>query len=388
MNSPKLDPRNLPPAETSAAQARDISVPQRAPAGSRRTVDFGVVVGIEHYPYFRSLHGAANDARAFRDWLQDKRGGGLDPDNVRLVLSDPERETPAQDEIDREFVAVLKAAQVLGGARRLYFYFSGHGAMNPDRMRNDVLLLLTRWSECLVRLALSTDLYSSTLCSAGLFEEVVIFIDCCRSISASVVGLEPLFVSGWGPPACATQKFLAYATEARNPAFECPDSGQWHGIFTQCLLSILRESSAEGIYADQLRDRLKDEVERKARRHHVFQRAHVDSSFSSHMSFGSSPRRSVLERLPGAARMARIWQRSWLRSWSLLGSDPVLELRFVRRQGEVFLRRGDLQVVAVHVAGDKPWRLRLPIGLYQIEGEGGRDAVRFEHDGWKVFHDV
>lgn len=364
MNPPNLDHPELPPGEASAAQARDIAAPRRARAGSRRAVDFGVVVGIEHYPYFRSLHGAANDARAFRDWLQDKRGGGLDPDRVRLVLSDPERKTPAQDEIDREFVAVLQAAKELGGARRLYFYFSGHGAMNPDRMRNDVALLLTRWSECLVRLALSTELYSSTLCSAGLFEEVAIFIDCCRTISTSVVGLEPLFVHAWGSPACPTQRFLAFATEAREPAIESRDSGQWHGIFTRCLLSILRESSAGGICADQLRDRLRIEVERKARRHRVFQRAHVETSFSSKSSFGSGQRRWMLKR------------------------HPVLELRFVRRRGRVFLRSGDLRVVAVHVADDKPWRLRLPIGLYQIEGEGGRDAVRFEHDGSKVPHDV
>src|SRR5579872_5315370 len=147
MSQPRIDQRELERVEVSPVEARDIPKAAHAPAASRRDVDFGVVVGIEDYPYFRSLHGAASDARAFHDWLCDERGGGLDPRNVRLVLSDPEQETPAQDEIDRELVAMLEAAKVGGGGRRLYFYFSGHGAMNPDRMRNDIALLLTRWSE-------------------------------------------------------------------------------------------------------------------------------------------------------------------------------------------------------------------------------------------------
>ena len=345
------------------------------------------MVGIEDYPYFRSLHGAANDARAFRDWLCDERGGGLDPRHVRLVLSDPEQETPAQDEIDRELVTILKAAKACGGGRRLYFYFSGHGAMNPDRMRNDIALLLTRWSESLVRLALSTELYSSTLCSTGLFDEVAIFIDCCRSISASVVGLEPLFVYTWGQPTGAARRFLAFATEACNPAFEYPESARWHGIFTQCLLSILREPSSSGIRADQLKARLETDVEKKARCHRVFQRAHVDSGFFAESCFGTGRRPSSLERLSMLVRGSWVRRLPALRGWPLFESGPQLELRFSRRRGKVVLLNGNLQIVAEHLADDKPWRLRLPGGIYQIQG-GGQDAVRFEHDGWKVSHDV
>lgn len=387
MSQPRIDQRELERVEVSPVEARDIPKAAHAPAASRRDVDFGVVVGIEDYPYFRSLHGAASDARAFHDWLCDERGGGLDPRNVRLVLSDPEQETPAQDEIDRELVAMLEAAKVGGGGRRLYFYFSGHGAMNPDRMRNDIALLLTRWSESLVRLALSTELYASTLCSTGLFDEVAIFIDCCRSISASVVGLEPLFVHTWGPQPGAARRFLAFATEACNPAFEYPESARWHGIFTQCLLAILREPSTGGIRADQLKARLESDVEKKARCHRVFQRAHVDSGLLAESCFGTSRRPSSLARLSTLVRQSWVGRLPVLRSWSLLESGPQLELRFSRRRGRVVMVNGNLQIVAEHLADDRPWRLRLPVGIYQIQG-GGQDPVRFEHDGWKVSHDV
>lgn len=382
-----MDQKQLDRVAASPVAARDLRVAAPAPAPSRRVVDFGVVVGIEDYPYFRSLHGAASDARAFHAWLCDARGGGLDPCNVRLVLSDPEQETPAQDEIDRELVAMLTAAKAGGGGRRLYFYFSGHGAMNPDRMRNDIALLLTRWSESLVRLALSTELYSSTLCSTGLFDEVAIFIDGCRSISASVVGLEPLFVHTWGAQTGAARRFLAFATEACNPAFEYPESARWHGIFTQCLLSILREPSNGGIRADQLKVRLESDVEKKARCHRVFQRAHVDSGFLEESCFGTGRRSSSLARLSSRVRGSWVGRLPVVRSWSLLESGPPLELWFSRRRGKVVLLNGDLQIVAEHLADDRPWRLRLPGGIYQVQG-GGEDPVRFEHDGWKVSHEV
>jgi hypothetical protein len=321
----------------------------------RRNVDFGVVVGIEDYPYFRSLRGAANDARNFRNWLCDKNGGGLKKKNTKLILSDRKQKTPVQDEIDQMLLEVLDAADACGGARRLYFYFSGHGAMNPERSGNDIALLLTRWSSSLARLALSTDHYSSALCGAGLFEEVAIFVDCCRSPSVSAVGVPPTITRVWKAPS-STRKFIAFATESRHPAFEFLEPDSWQGIFTRCLLSILGRTP-NGVHAHVLKELLESEVEKEARRLGVRQRAYADNGLHNGSCFG------------------------------LGGRPPFVELRFAKRRGQVVLRRGDLQIVARHKAGDKPWGLSLPVGLYQIEG-GGQDAVCFEHDGWKVSLDV
>jgi len=374
------------------ALPRDVAAQDPTTAAPRRTVDFAVVVGIEDYPYFHPVLGAANDARAFRDWLCESGGGGLDPENVRLVLSDPEQETPAQDEIDRELVAVLDAARSCGGGRRLYFYFSGHGAMNPDRMRNDVALLLTRWSESLARLALSTEHYSSTLCSLGLFEEIAIFIDCCRSISASVVGVQPLFIPRQDTAPCQTRRFLAFATEARNLAFETPDAGRWHGLFTQCLLAILCKRENASIRADRLKGLLEAEVAQMARRRSLLQRAHVENGLPEDSCFGRerpTAARGGPSLLAALRRFARVLTRGApipTRS-SSFDPKPRLELRFARRRGKIVVLSGDLRIVAESRASDKPLQLRLPVGLYQIQG-GGQDAVRFIHDGWKVAHDV
>src|SRR5215813_2888620 len=223
-----------------SAQKRDVNGAEVHASGHRNDVDFGVVVGIGDYQHIQSLHGAANDATDFRDWLCEPDGGGLDPAHVELVLSNPDATVPEQRHIDDKLVTVLEAAAAQGGARRLYFYFSGHGAMNPTRSANDVALLLARWSNSLVRLALSTERYSSKLCGAGCFKEVAMFVDCCRSFKVSPIGVEPLFEHTAGPTGCATRNFLAYACEAGHSAFESAESGRCQGFFTRQLLAVLR----------------------------------------------------------------------------------------------------------------------------------------------------
>lgn len=339
-----------------AARARDVDDPRRDTVGAMRSdLDFAVVVGVEDYPHFQSLRGAATDARSFHAWLVSADGGGLQPDNAKLILSDLQAQTPVQDEIDQMLVEVLDAAYARGGAHRLYFYFAGHGATNPERSGGDVALLLTRWSRSLARLALSTERYSSVLRGAGLFEEVAIFIDCCRTLSVSAVGVAPTITRAWQAPR-STRTFLAYATEAGQLAFEYPESDLWQGIFTRCLLSILRRTPS-GIHAGALKDILESDVETEARRRRVFQRAHVENGLRDASHFGRG------------------------------GTLPQLELRFPRRRGGVVLRGGDLRIIAEHQGDDPSWRLLLPVGLYLVEG-GGQDAVCVWHDGREVPHDV
>lgn len=66
------DPERSQDQGTAVAAARDVEAPPAAAAASRSDLDFAVVVGVEHYPHFRPLSGAINDARNFRDWLCDK----------------------------------------------------------------------------------------------------------------------------------------------------------------------------------------------------------------------------------------------------------------------------------------------------------------------------
>jgi hypothetical protein len=340
---------DAPPQEAARILVDTVEVDdQPAPDDALQAArDFGLVIGLEHYPHYQSLRGPANDAMRFCDWLSDSGGGGLPRQNVMLILSNPETMTPSQTEIDETLVTLLRAADARGGGRRLYFYFSGHGATSRGGSSNDIALLLTRWSTNLSRLALSAQHYASMLCGIGLFDELVMFIDCCRDMSIPIVGMDPTFTVTWDSPRRNTRRFLAYAAEAGQAAFESRQSDAWHGLFTRSLLSILERSN--GVTADRLTSLLALELEREAQLRGVFQRAYVETSFRPESRFG-------------------------------VGRTAVLELRFVKRQGHVTLLDGSGRPVAEHVANETPWRLLLPRGLYRLEG-GGQATLLIDHDG-------
>jgi hypothetical protein len=329
-----------------AAVPRDCIVPE-AEAVPRRTVDFGLVVGVDHYPWFRSLHGAVADATAFHEWLRHKDGGGLEPQHARLIVSRPHPIAPLQDEVDEDLVAIVKAADAIGGGRRLYFHFSGHGASSPDESREDVALLLAKWSHSLARLALSTDEYRGALGGMGLFEEIVVTLDCCRTATVRAVGLPPMFTIEPVSKRCPTHTFIAYATEAGRSAFETYDRGAWQGVFTRTLLAILRRSS--GITAVELKRALEHEVAERGQQAHVINGLRDDSTFGYR------------------------------------GVSPRLVVVFESARGRVRLRNGDRALLAERDAGPGPWELELAAGLYKLEDEGAR-SILIDHGSEAVTH--
>lgn len=222
----------------------------------RSRVDFGLVIGIDHYQSLPPLRGAVRDANAFRDWLLDRNGGGLSTDNTWMILSAAEPETPTQDSIDHTLVQIVERARTVEGARRLYLYFSGYGARSEGA--RSVTLLLSRWSPSLARLALSLDHFVSALAATGVFEEIVVFVDSQIDHAAPVIGLGPTFTM----PSAArtpTRTFIAFTAESGRLAYETRDSSPSHGILTRCLLSILR---APGVSAHDLKRRLTAELPR------------------------------------------------------------------------------------------------------------------------------
>ena len=315
-----------------------------------RNTDFGLVVGVDHYPRFRSLQGAVADATRFHAWLCEADGGGVAPEHARLVVSRPDPAAPLQDEVDEQLLELVKAADAVGGGRRLYFHFSGHGAGSPDESGEDVALLLAKWSRSLARLALSTDEYRGALGGMGLFEEIAISLDCCRTTAERAVGLPPTLTHRPRAQRCATRTFIAYATEAGRSAFEIPDHELWQGVFTRCLLTILR-CSPYGISASALKRSLEYEVASNG------QQAHVVNGLREGSMFG---RRGML---------------------------PRLVITFVQAHGRVRLRNGRRLIIAEHDVGPEPWELPLEAGLYKLEDSTGRTTA-FDHGGEEVIHVV
>src|SRR4051812_36763407 len=98
--------------------------------------DYAVIVGINRYrPGIDPLRGAVNDANLFYRWVTDASGGGLNPVNVKLIVSPTEggyepRVSDIENEIMLFYDRLWNTGRKVG--RRLYLFMAGHGIAPPD----------------------------------------------------------------------------------------------------------------------------------------------------------------------------------------------------------------------------------------------------------------
>jgi hypothetical protein len=146
----------------------------------------------------------------------------------------------------------------------------------------------------------------------------------------------------------STRTFIAYATEVRRSAFEDPRGEQWQGIFTRCLLTILRRSPG-GIEARAL----KDQLECAVGEHLTGQQAQIVNGLLDGATFG---RRGVL---------------------------PRLRVMFRSRGERVELFDGNGALVAAIIATAEPWVIAMKAGLYKLVGDAAQDVI-FDHGRTEV----
>jgi len=210
--------------------------------------DFAVIIGINDYHYpNKSLTSPVDDARAISEWLQDHEGGGLHKDNCKVVLG-TEDDTADQVVIENQLIEAKKFAKLLNDknkkARRLYFYFSGHGVSKDT----EVLMCHALWSVDRPNATLNADeLEKKYINPCTLFDEVVIWLDCCRS--RSLITHSGSFQIGCSSPCSSanTQKTMfAYATLDHTEAYEALNESSDYSIFTQALLTGLKYGMNNG----------------------------------------------------------------------------------------------------------------------------------------------
>lgn len=325
--------------------------------------DYALVIGVNDYPNFRPLNGAIGDAEDVRDWLVDRNiGGGLPDANCRVVLSSANPLRPLQDDVDDALLAIKASIDATARpARRFYFYFSGHGL---GETYGDTAVCLAKWSELWRFYALHIPGYCDLIAESGLFSEIAIFLDCCRTRLISAGGNPPLFRwvrPAWG--AGATRRFIAYATEYQNPAYEAAvgeDRNVVRGYFTRALLSALRGGAAmpdAGVPASELKKYLELHTPRLAEEKGQRQKPQVENGFASDPEprFGAAP--------------------------------PVTNVRIQfssGRAGEIVLEDGKLNVIRRGDASSGPWNVALPSGLNLITelrtGEQKAITIRVEKE--------
>lgn len=251
---------------------------------------FALVVGVDHYPDFRPLKGACNDARAFAQWLGHPDGGALPAANIACVLSSDPPPKPIHEEIDDALQALkrkVREATIGVEARRFYFYFSGHGLGIDNR---STALCLPRWSHERRMAALDFESYVRLIMGWGLFAETVFLLDCCRVRLISGGGLASSLASAApGDETSKSRSFIAYAAEFTQAAWEgaiADDAGgeEVRGHFTTALIAALSGAAAEpsgGVTAARLKDYIETQTPLIARAKNQYQNAEVDNGLSA-----------------------------------------------------------------------------------------------------------
>jgi hypothetical protein len=333
----------------------------------RQQEDYALVVGLNDYPRFgakgRPLRGAKEDAQRFARWLRNPDvGGGLDDDHCELIVSTAAPLQPRREAIDDALDRIWQQAREQG-ARRLYFYFSGHGQAKSPL---DVALCLCHWSSDRYRhAALSSEKYRELFQQCMPFPELIIFLDCCRvrSVDATGQGSElgcPVPVARAG----ATRYMVGYAAEFQSAAMEAEaatgagveeEGPIVRGHFTEALLAALYGGAARaegGVPLSELKRYLEEEVPRIADEHGHAQSAEVPSSFPA-----------VGEPIFGSAL-----------------PEANFEIEFSpERSGTILLEGPNLEPIREDDASTGPWRVRLEKGRHRLEerGTGAEMYVEF-----------
>jgi len=334
---------------------------------------YALVIGIDDYPSgdLRSLEHAKHDAEAFRNWLIDPgTGGGVPEQNCKLILSRGELLLPNFDEIDDRLLEIMELAkQSQANARRLYFYFSGHG-MAASKFQT--FLCLPRWSNLRRNAALDSQAFSSYLVDSGLFRAIVFLFDCCRSYKPSVAGhITSLGDARANPAANQSRLFVAFAASHLDQAFE-ESEVDGHGFFTRALLSGLKGGACQdggGAPAHKLKAFIESETRNLAEAAGKIQNAEVFYGFPAKPEPVFRAALPLGQKLEGNAPLPAANVTASL-AYSISVSFP-----------------SEHQIVLIDPGGlempwdqSRPWRVRVGQGLHLIENKTTGQVRRLPRD--------
>jgi uncharacterized caspase-like protein len=143
-------------------------------------------------------------------------------------------------------------------------FFSGHGitpARAPSPDLDDAALLMANASPSALDEHLPGHPYAEWFRNAAAFDEIVLFMDCCRDLknNVSTIGLSPPLVN----PERRDQvrRFYAAATELDSKSWEQELDGARHGVFSFALMEGLKNDSVSDSQGRLTGSRLKTFLE-------------------------------------------------------------------------------------------------------------------------------
>lgn len=221
--------------------------------------DWAIVVGVQKYPGLASLGGPKNDAEAFCEWLVGANGGAVKPNNVKLIVTPFNKPFRSAEDAEPTELKVRKAAEAIQKqaiknlpktgkkyvGRRLYLYFAGHG-FSPRVDQTALLMADATKQHVGPPYHWLGDYTANWFWQAGYFDEILLFMDCCRETYDV-----PAVNMPWTNEFAAdfkqrVKRFYAFATGWTLLSRELPDqNGMVRGVFTRTLLEGLRGRAVE-----------------------------------------------------------------------------------------------------------------------------------------------
>lgn len=235
-----------------------------APAIERNK--WALIVGISDYrdPQIASLKYAHADARALYDHLTDPRCGGYPPDQIRMLLNEHATGAAIRD-------GLYTFLQQPGPEDFVIVFFACHGGPNPNRPSSLYVFPHDTERARIAATAISMDHVKEALSARNLLaERVILLADTChagglnregaRSVDAADAMNRFVQDMARSRPGMATLT----AAEQGEVAWEGPEWGDGHGVFTHFLLEGLRGGAArpeDGIVTvGELFDYVQDKV--------------------------------------------------------------------------------------------------------------------------------
>jgi uncharacterized caspase-like protein len=315
--------------------------------------DYAVLVGVTRYPHLEDLKGPENDALAIEEWLTDPSGGAVPKKHVAVVTSsqfanngdDPE---PNQTHVYKRFEALIEEGRKRDPkpvGRRLYIFMAGHGAANPSDYYDTVLLMANAKAGAMGHYVAGRPV-ASYFSSAAYFQQIVLFMDCCRDSLPRA----PLSALPWdtvsNPRGAQVEHCFGFATRWSRKARERDfgDQEGSRGVFTRSVLEGLRAGCATP-------RELQDFVE------HRMPKLVGKGAYQKPEFMASDPDMALID---GAST-----------------NLPRLLVKFSRPDPNVTVtvRDGRLSEIGTQAMDGPPWELELRPGLYLLERSDRDDPV-------------
>jgi hypothetical protein len=332
--------------------------------------DYAIVVGINRYPGISPLRGPENDARAFRDWLVSPSGGKLpagDRKRLKLIVSsdypesdEPRGANPTLELVEGAFYELFKLALKGKIGRRLYVFMAGHGfapSMGFSPGLDESALLMANAEKQALGYHIPGGVFVDWFRAAAAFDELLLFMDCCRDDYSRTAPHLPPFNELKRPEAASVKYFYAYATKWSYKAREKEVApGLFHGLFSHALMEGLNGAAAD-------------------------RAGRITGQTLSAYIFNRLP--SLSPEKPQEPRFDFEPQRDIVIAENAVASRPNVRIRFVLadENAEVELYGPDRQLIERGRIQNGVWERALDRGLYKLQLTGTRRSQLFEVPG-------